>query len=286
MLYVMFDIEILDEPAFLDLADTDPGHPWRYLRLVQIAKRANEKGRVLSPNGIPLDARSLSRVHEGRGVSPEVWEQFLAQCLNLSLLAWDDLAGCYQVTNWRRWHRPPSSEPEAVAERVARHRERRKTAQQSQSDDNGKDVTTCNESVTNCNGCNDSEQSRAEQSTVTLRVTEQSIAKQGEFVTELSDADSDLTALVNDFDFARWLIDDARPAARKIAAGYKLDLTAKDESAWIRCLRSLKDPTRDKIRRCCSAFQRKLRDMLNQPDVQNPWGFCCSKGVAWEWLTA
>jgi hypothetical protein len=146
-IWVTFDIEILDDPSFVALASANPEYPWRWMRIIQFAKRANEKGRVLRADGRPVTARDLALAHDRNTSTEELWRDLLATCVEEGLLIEED--GIYRVYDWRRWHRKPSDMPDAVAERVRRHRQNRGVT--------GRYVTPGNE-------CNASEQSRAEHS--------------------------------------------------------------------------------------------------------------------------
>lgn len=172
MIWATLDLDILEDPAFVELEDEVPGSFWCWVRLLQVAKRVNQQGLVLRADGRPLTAQDLHRIH--RATSLQAWEGILDRCVELELLALDE--GAYRIVDWRRWHRTPSDQPEQVAARVARHRAAKRTAHEPTDEP----VTTCNEDVTTpvtacngCNGCNDTEQSRAEQSR-----TEQSRANQ------------------------------------------------------------------------------------------------------------
>lgn len=123
-LFATLDIDICEDAAYLDLYDAHPGHPWRMIRLVSLAKRANQRGRILRTDGVPLDAKALARLHDGKGLELiELWESFLALCVELGLLDWMEEEACYKIRHWRRWHRSESDMPEARRERKRRSRE-------------------------------------------------------------------------------------------------------------------------------------------------------------------
>ena len=122
-LWVLFDIEILDDPPFVALAAADPAHPWRWMRIIQFAKRANEKGRVLRADGRPVTTRDLALAHDRTTATEDAWQDLVAKCLEEGLLV--DEEGTLSVRDWRRWHRKPSDMPDAVAERVSKHRRER-----------------------------------------------------------------------------------------------------------------------------------------------------------------
>lgn len=148
MLFATLDVDLPEDPLFIALEAAGEPWPWWWMRLIQVAKRHNRRGRLCHFDGRPLTARDLALVHHRNIQRTEEWEQMLETCLGLGLLAQDD-DGAYRIADWRRWHRSPSDDPEAIRERVSRHRAK-----------SNADVTP----VTTCNGCNDTEQSRAEQS--------------------------------------------------------------------------------------------------------------------------
>lgn len=147
MLFATLDVDLPEDPLFIALEAAGEAWPWWWMRLIQVAKRHNRRGRLCHSDGRPLVARDMALVHHRNIQRTEDWERMLGTCLSLGLLAQDD-DGAYRIADWRRWHRSPSDDPEAIRERVSRHR--------AKSHD---DVTP----VTTCNGCNDTEQSRAEQ---------------------------------------------------------------------------------------------------------------------------
>lgn len=179
MIYATLDVDLCDDPAFERLQDENEGHPWRFIRLVTIAKRANRKGRVERADGATITVRELARNHDGRGEEyVRAWESFLSLCVELGLLAIDE-DGCYRIEHWRRWHRSPSDEAELVRDRVSRHRKKRSNESADQCNER---TSSCNESTDqgnerndDCNGCNDTEQnqnqnqSRAEQNQSQIR---------------------------------------------------------------------------------------------------------------------
>jgi len=148
MLFATLDVDLPDDPLFIALESAGEPWPWWWIRLIQIAKRHNRRGRLCHSDGRPLVARDMALVHHRSIQRTEEWQRMLDTCLDLGLLAQDD-DGAYRIADWKRWHRSPSDDPEAIRERVSRHRAR-----------SHEDVTP----VTTCNGCNDTEQSRAEQS--------------------------------------------------------------------------------------------------------------------------
>lgn len=146
-MWVTFDIELLDDPPFVALAAANPAYPWLWMRVIQFAKRANEKGRVLRADGRPVTTRDLALAHDRNTSTEDLWRDLLATCVEEGLLVEED--GVYRVHDWRRWHRKPSDMPDAVAERVRRHRQ---------------DGGVTGRYVTPSNECNASEHSRAEHS--------------------------------------------------------------------------------------------------------------------------
>lgn len=167
MLFATLDLDLLEDPAFKALEDEHPGGLFWYLRLVQFAKRYKaSKGRVLRADGTPILPWMLAMTHHGSRQRAGEWALFLDLCVELGILRWLDDEQCYEICNWKRWHRAPSALPESVAERVKRHR--------NLPGDGG--VTRCNEvkrAVTNVTTHSIAEHSIAEHSK-----TEQSIAEQ------------------------------------------------------------------------------------------------------------
>lgn len=148
-LFATLDVEWPEDYCYKVLYDQARHWPLYFERIVCWAKRANDKGRVLRSDGAPMDANSMAYLADGKDPSYAIeWAEFLKQAVSLGLLNCSD--GCYQIAHWKRWHRSPSDEPELVRERVARHRENVRSQSQA--------------TVTKCNECNDTEQSRAEQS--------------------------------------------------------------------------------------------------------------------------
>lgn len=151
MIWASFDVDLPDDDDFIALEQENPAWPWWWMRLLQFAKRSNQKGLVLKADGRPVTALSLAMTHHRDRRKQEAWQEFLDFACDLGLLAEEE--GCLRIVDWRRWHRSPSDEPEAVRERVARHR-----AEKSKRDKRDKrDVTD----VTKGNACNDTEQSIA-----------------------------------------------------------------------------------------------------------------------------
>ncbi len=153
LLFLRLDLEWFEDPCYLDLRDAHPGHPDRFMRCLVWAKRANEKGRIMRADGIPLDVRAMARIAEGRAdqESIRLWTDFLKLAQELGIIRICHESGSFQIANWSRWHRSPSDEPERVRDRVNKHRAK-KTSEQ----------TGCN--VTDVTTQSRAEQSRAEQS--------------------------------------------------------------------------------------------------------------------------
>ena len=176
-LFATLDIDLPEDPAYIDLYDAHPGHPWRMIRLVSLAKRANQRGRILRTDGVPLDARALARIHDGRGSElVELWESFLALCIKLGLLLWNQDDACYQIRHWRRGHRSESDMPEARRERKRRSRDRevrqapRRPVEPPPRDNTPREPVQDSipadppRDMAQCHGCHDTEQSIAEHS--------------------------------------------------------------------------------------------------------------------------
>lgn len=148
-LFASFDLELPDDPDFLALEGLNPAWPWWFFRLVQAAKRYNCKGLVCNAGGRPLRARDLAIVHHRSVQREQDWAEMIDACVSLGLL--EDEGGVYRITNWRRWHRSPSDEPEATRARKQESRDRQARHEASRE-------------VTNGHGCHETEQSRAEHS--------------------------------------------------------------------------------------------------------------------------
>lgn len=167
MLFATLDLDLLEDPAFKALEDEHPGGLFWYLRLVQFAKRYKaSKGRVLRADGTPILPWMLAMTHHGSRRQADEWARFLDLCIELGLLVWVEEEQCFKICNWKRWHRPPSANPEAVAERVKNHRLNR-------GDVTPRYVTSCNEDVTRCN-----EPKRAVTNVTTQSRAEHNITKQ------------------------------------------------------------------------------------------------------------
>lgn len=119
MLGVIFDIDSMDEGEFVILFSAQRDNAYRWIRLLQIARRANSKGQILQSNGAPISARFLAAMHrDPDGV--EGMEAFLATALEVGLLVIED--GIYRIVDWTRWHKPKSQQAEASADRQAEKR--------------------------------------------------------------------------------------------------------------------------------------------------------------------
>jgi hypothetical protein len=146
MLWAKLDVDAIDDPVFIKLRRKfGRGAFEMWIRVIQFAKKANQRGEVLLHSGEPCTAEHFTDIHE-QWLDPDEelvrWTNFLEACINLGLLWLDGNVLC--VVDWRRWHCKPSDEPEAVRERVAAHRKAK----------NDDDVTRCNamyRDVTRCN---------------------------------------------------------------------------------------------------------------------------------------
>lgn len=165
MLYAHFDVDLLDDPTFIALEGHCPAWPWWWMRIVQAAKRHNRRGRVCQADGRPFTARDLALVHHRDIQRAEEWGLMLETCLGLDLLVQDE-DGAYRIADWRRWHRSPSDDPDAIRDRVAKHRLGRDTSP----------VTSCNGAVTGGNGCNESASEQLQSSFIAEQQQQQSIA--------------------------------------------------------------------------------------------------------------
>jgi hypothetical protein len=105
---VLLNIELINSAAFRFLQDSHQGNAWRYIRMVTIAAKANRRGgrgRVQKYDKTPYGATELARTHERSSgyYYVEIWEAFLAECLEHGLLVVDPADGCYVINNWHLW---------------------------------------------------------------------------------------------------------------------------------------------------------------------------------------
>ena len=149
MLFATLDVDLPEDPLFIALESAGEPWPWWWIRLIQIAKRHNRRGRLCHSDGRPLVARDMALVHHRTLNRAEEWGQMLETCLSLGLLAQDD-DGAYRIADWKRWHRSPSDDPEETRTRKALQRDRQR----------GHDLSRA---VTSGHESHDTEQSRAEQ---------------------------------------------------------------------------------------------------------------------------
>jgi hypothetical protein len=159
MLFATLDVDLPDDPLFIALESAGEQWPWWWIRLIQIAKRHNRRGRLCHSDGRPLAARDLALVHHRTLQRAEEWGQMLETCLGLGLLVQDD-DGAYRIADWKRWHRSPSDDPEETRTRKALQRERQRSHDLSRGVTSGHDLSR---GVTSGHESHDTEQSRAEQ---------------------------------------------------------------------------------------------------------------------------
>lgn len=114
--------ELFQHTDLTALALENPAWPWWFLRILQLAFRAEAGGRLVTAAGRALTAKDLAVVHErDRDREPD-WQAFLGCACELGLLS-RQKNGLYRVARWRRWCPYPSDAPEATRERTARHRQ-------------------------------------------------------------------------------------------------------------------------------------------------------------------
>jgi hypothetical protein len=171
MLFATFDVDLPDDPLFIALEAAGEPWPWWWMRIVQAAKRHNRRGRVCQADGRPFTARDLALVHHRNIQRAEEWGQMLETCMGLGLLVQDD-DGAYRIANWRRWHRSPSDDPDAIRDRVAKYRLGRDST--SVTSGNGT-VTSGNGTVTGGNGCNESASEQLHSSFIAEQQQQQSM---------------------------------------------------------------------------------------------------------------
>lgn len=143
MLWSRLNNNITRKKAWVVLQDQIPAAFWMFLHLLEIAREANHKGKILE-DGVPVQVADIAYLTRGREWSTETaWARFFeeAHAVGIILISDEDGDLCYQIAEWHLWHVAPSDLPDARAERVRKHRAKPLSA----------NVTD----VTNCNGCND-----------------------------------------------------------------------------------------------------------------------------------
>ena len=96
MLWASIDVDIVDDPTFLELSEADPRNMLRFLRLVQIAKKALADGNILLPDGRPATNKTLARAHRE---TERKWIKFMEVCQNLNLIFWHSEEICWKISH-------------------------------------------------------------------------------------------------------------------------------------------------------------------------------------------
>lgn len=130
MLWSRLDTDLIKDPDFIALEDLQPGALWLFVHCLTFARVENHAGKILY-RGRHVGPIELSRVANR---TREDCEAFFKLSLSLGIIEHDPDTGIYSVADWKRWHEPPSGSPEAVRERVRKHREKTRVT----------DVTACN----------------------------------------------------------------------------------------------------------------------------------------------
>lgn len=115
-------LEALDDPKLIRLSLAERGAWWGIL---QLAGKCDAGGKIVS-GGEGLDIDEIAdALHIKTAEDRKSLESMIAKMERRGALKWNQ--GALTVVHWEERQRiPPSSRPEAVAERVRRHREREK----------------------------------------------------------------------------------------------------------------------------------------------------------------
>lgn len=117
-------LEALDDPKLTRLSLAEKGAWWSIL---QLAGKCAADGKVVS-GGVGLDMDEIAdALHIKTSDDRQALESMIAKMEKRDSLMWN--GDVLTVVHWEERQRiPPSARPEAVAERVRRHRERQKGA--------------------------------------------------------------------------------------------------------------------------------------------------------------
>jgi len=115
-------LEALDDPKLVRLPLAERGAWWGILEL---AGKCDAGGKIIS-GGEGLDIDEIAdALHIKTAEDRKSLESMIAKMEHRGSLKWNQ--GALTVVHWEKRQRiPPSSRPEAVAERVRRHREKKK----------------------------------------------------------------------------------------------------------------------------------------------------------------
>lgn len=140
--------DYLDSPRFGRLLKANPCHLEWWLRIVRIASKADDDGRLAYDGRWAWEVVDLA--YKLR-ISEAECDNFIQLCLGLELLTKDDNFFC--LTNPEDWY---GSSALTGAERAQRYRERRKmelleTNKEDEKAERNEEVTACNEGITKHN---------------------------------------------------------------------------------------------------------------------------------------
>ena len=115
-------LEALDDPKLTRLTLAERGAWWGVLKL---AGKCDAGGKIIS-GGQGLDIDEIGEaLHIKTGEDRQALESMIAKMEKRASLTWND--DILTVVHYEKRQRiPPSAQPEAVAERVRRHRERKR----------------------------------------------------------------------------------------------------------------------------------------------------------------
>ena len=114
-------LEALDDPKLTRLSLAERGAWWG---LLQLAGKCDAGGKIVS-GGVGLDMDEIAdALHIKTSGDRQALESMIAKMEKRCSLTWND--DVLTVVRWEERQRiPPSAQPEAVAERVRRYRERK-----------------------------------------------------------------------------------------------------------------------------------------------------------------
>ncbi len=115
-------LEALDDPKLIRLTLAERGAWWGILKL---AGKCAAGGKIVS-GGVGLDISEIAdALHIKTGEDRQSLESMIVKMEKRGSLKWND--NILEIVHWEERQRiPPSARPEAVAERVRRHRDRQK----------------------------------------------------------------------------------------------------------------------------------------------------------------
>jgi len=120
-------IEALDDPKLTRMSLAERGAWWGILKLVRKCEAEGKGGKIMS-GGQGLDMEEIAdALHIKTSDDRKALETMITKMENRGSLVWN--GGVLTVVNYEERQKiPPSSQPEAVAERVRRSREKKKSS--------------------------------------------------------------------------------------------------------------------------------------------------------------